>query len=121
MKQYKEAIAYFNKAIAIEGIRYPRMLGWMGAAYARSGDLDEAVKIINELKSRLANHDKASIAFFIAVIYSALDDKKAALSWLQTAYSSHDMEMPWLMTEPQFYNLHAEPEFQKLKQQVGFK
>jgi TolB-like protein/AraC-like DNA-binding protein/Tfp pilus assembly protein PilF len=120
MKQYKEAITYFNKAIAIEGIRYPRMLGWMGAAYARSGDRDHALKIINELKGRLANHDKASIAFFIAVIYSALDDKKAALSWLQTAYSSHDMEMPWLMTEPQFYNLHGEPEFQKLKQQIGF-
>jgi TolB-like protein/AraC-like DNA-binding protein/Tfp pilus assembly protein PilF len=121
MKQYKEAITYFNKAIAIEGIRYPRMLGWMGAAYARSGDRDEAYKIINELKARFANHDKASIAFFIAVIYSALDDKKTALSWLRTAYSSHDMEMPWLMTEPQFYNLHAEPEFQKLKQQIGFK
>jgi hypothetical protein len=31
------------------------------------------------------------------------------------------MEMPWLMTEPQFYNLHEEPEFQQLAKQVGFK
>ena len=106
MKRYKEAVVYFSKAIDLEGIRYPRMLGWMGAAYAKAGDVTNATKIIDELKARLANNDKGSVAFFIAVIYSALDEKKSALSWLKTAYQSHDMEMPWLMTEPQFYNLH---------------
>ncbi|WP_276372255.1 helix-turn-helix domain-containing protein [Chryseolinea sp. H1M3-3] len=121
MKRYNEAIAYFKKAIALEGIRYPRMLGWMGAAYAKSGKRHDAVKIIDELKSRLAKNDKASIAFFIAVIYSALDEKQSALLWLKNAYESHDMEMPWLMTEPQFYNLHDEPEFQQLAKQIGFK
>ncbi len=121
MKRYNEAIAYFNKAIALEGIRYPRMLGWMGAAYAKSGDRQNAVKIIDELKGRLAKNDKASIAFFIAVIYSALNEKESALLWLKNAYESHDMEMPWLMTEPQFYNLHNEPEFQQLAKVLGFK
>lgn len=119
-KRYEEAIAYFNKAIALEGIRYPRMLGWMGAAYAKSGQSENALKIITELKERLAKNDKASIAFFIAVIYSALNEKEAAISWLKTAYDSHDMEMPWLMTEPQFYNLHGEPEFQELAKLMGF-
>lgn len=121
MKRYKEAIVYFNKAIALEGIRYPRMLGWMGAAFAKSGDRQKALQIINELKERLAKKEKTSIAFFIAVIYSALDEKQAALSWLKTAYESHDMEMPWLTTEPQFYSLHEEPEFQQLRKQMGFK
>jgi TolB-like protein/AraC-like DNA-binding protein len=120
MKRYKEAVVYFKKAVDLEGIRYPRMLGWMGAAYAKAGDVANATKIINELKTRLANNDKGSVAFFIAVIYSALDDKKSALSWLKTAYESHDMEMPWLMTEPQFYNLHQEPEFQKIAKEIGF-
>ena len=120
MKRYSEAIDYFNKAINLEGIRYPRMLGWMGAAYAKSGDAENAMKIIDEFKERLAKNDKASIAFFIAVIYSALDEKEAALEWLNTAYESHDMEMPWLMTEPQFYNLHGEPEFQELAKKIGF-
>ena len=32
---YQEAIQYFKKAIDIEGFRFPRMLGWMGASYAR--------------------------------------------------------------------------------------
>lgn len=121
LKRYKEAIVYFNKAIALEGIRYPRMLGWMGAAYAKDGDRNNALKIIGELKERLRNNQGGSIAFFIAVIYSALNEKNSALSWLTTAYETHDMEMPWLMTEPQFYNLHGERQFQELAKQLGFK
>jgi tetratricopeptide (TPR) repeat protein len=121
MKRYPEAIASFNKAIALEGIRYPRMLGWIGAAYAKSGQRQKAMDIINEFKDRLAKNDKGSIAFFTAVVYSALDDKPSALKWLKVAYDSHDMEMPWLMTEPQFYNLHDEPEFKQIARQIGFK
>jgi len=120
IKRYKEAIVYFNKAIALEGIRYPRMLGWMGAAYAKSGERQKALEIIDELKGRLAKKENGSIAFFIAVIYSAMNEKESALSWLKIAYDAHDMEMPWLMTEPQFYNLHGDMEFQQLKKQIGF-
>jgi tetratricopeptide (TPR) repeat protein len=121
LKRYKEAIVYFNKTISVEGIRYPRMLGWMGAAYAKSGDQQTAMQIIDELKTRLTNKENGSIAFFIAVIYSALENKEAALLWLDVAYKSHDMEMPWLMTEPQFYNLHGEQQFQELAKKIGFK
>ena len=93
----------------------------MGAAYAKAGEKDNALKIIDELKHRLSNGEKGSIAFFIAVVYAALDDKKNALQWLQTAYQSHDMEMPWLMTEPQFTTLHNAPEFRKIATEMGFK
>ncbi|MGB4400365.1 MAG: helix-turn-helix domain-containing protein [Daejeonella sp.] len=121
LKRYEEAIVYFNKAIALEGIRYPRMLGWMGAAYGKLGQGSKAIKIIDELKARSAKNETGSEAFFISVIYSALNEKESALLWLNTAYEKHDMEMPWLMTEPQFYNLHSEPRFQQLAKQMGFK
>jgi tetratricopeptide (TPR) repeat protein len=120
MKRFKEAVPYFSKAMALEGIRYPRMLGWMGAAYTKSGDRKTSFEIIDELKIRWANKENGSIAFFIAVIYSAMDDKDNALSWLQVAFDTHEMEMPWLMTEPQFYNLHDEPAFQRIAQSIGF-
>ncbi len=120
MGRYEEAITYFNRAIDVEGIRYPRMLGWMGAAYARSGEVKKAGEIIAELNARLANHDQASIAFFISVIYAALGENASALQWLETATASHDMEMPWLLTEPQFNSLKAEPEFLRIKQRMGF-
>ena len=120
MERYDEAIVYFNKAIDLEGIRYPRMLAWMGAAYARSGERQKAMAILSELKGRLARNEKGSIAFFVAVVYASLEEKGAALQWLRTAYDSHDMEMPWLMTEPQFNDLHEEPEFQELARRMRF-
>jgi hypothetical protein len=96
------------------------MLGWMGAAYTKSGDRKTSFEIIDELKIRWANKENGSIAFFIAVIYSAMNDEDNALSWLQVAFDTHEMEMPWLMTEPQFYNLHDEPAFQRIAQSIGF-
>ncbi len=120
MRRYDEAIGYFKKAIDVEGIRYPRMLGWMGAAYAKSGNADAARELIEELKMRLSNNDPASIAFFIAVIHAGLGEKDNALAWLETAAASHDMEMPWLITEPQFEILKDDPRFQQLKDRIGF-
>ncbi|HEY3402769.1 MAG TPA: helix-turn-helix domain-containing protein [Ohtaekwangia sp.] len=117
---YKESIEYFNRAIALEGIRYPRMLGWMGAAYAKMGERERALEIIREFQRRLPVDKGGSISFFTAVIYSALGDKQEALAWLTKAYNAHDMEMPWLLTEPQFYNLHDEPAFRKMATEMGF-
>jgi TolB-like protein len=117
---YKESVDYFNKAIAVEGIRYPRMLGWMGAAYAKMGERERAMEIIREFQRRLPVDKGGSISFFTAVIYSALGKKQEALAWLKKAYNNHDMEMPWLLTEPQFYNLHNEPEFKQMASELGF-
>ena len=117
---YPKAIELFQQVIEIENIRYPRMLGWMGAAYAHSGQEGKARELIEELAAKLTTNDAGSIRFFIAVIYSALGDKASALQWLQVAYEEHEMEMPWLISEPQFYNLHGEPEFQQLVEAIGF-
>jgi TolB-like protein len=118
--RYVEAIANFQNAIALEGIRYPRILGWMGAAYARGGQRTEALKIINELKERQQEKEGGSICFFIAVVYAALGENATAITWLTNALEQHDMEMPWLMTEPQFFHLHGDPAFATLARKMGF-
>lgn len=120
MERYDEAIEYFKKAIELEGIRYPRMLGWMGAAYAHDGQRAKAKEILDELKSRLDKKGSGSIPFFIAVIHAALNEKSEALTWLRKSYESHDMEIPWLVTEPQFKILHQEPAFIELATSLGF-
>lgn len=117
---YEKAIQLFQRAIDIDTFKRPRMLGWMGAAYARNGKQEKSLALIEELKAKREQSDAGSTAFFIAIIYSALDDKAAALQWLQDAYEHHEMEMPWLKSEPQFNALHDEPAFQGLLKKIGF-
>ena len=92
----------------------------MGAAYARSGQQKKAMEIIEELKVQSKTTRAGSLGFFIAVIYAALGDKNSAIHWIQEAYNYHEMEIPWLKSEPQFYSLHDEPEFQEILRKVGF-
>jgi tetratricopeptide (TPR) repeat protein len=118
--KYEKAIQLFQQALDLDTIRKPRMLGWMGAAYARNGNREKSRELLGELKVMNDRSNAGSLAFFIAVIYASLDDKASALQWLQVAYDNHEMEMPWLISEPQFYALHEEPAFQGLVEKVGF-
>jgi hypothetical protein len=56
----------------------------------------------------------------MAVIYAALGNDQSALHWLRDSYEHHEMEIPWLKTEPQFASLHKDPAFQELVKKVGF-
>jgi tetratricopeptide (TPR) repeat protein len=118
--KYEKAIDVFEKVMEVAKVRYPRMLGWSGAAYAHLGLTNKALALIEELKEESKQTKAGSHPFFIAVIYSALNDKKAALTWLQKSFDQHDMELPWLVTEPQFRPLHDEPVFQELVKKIGF-
>jgi TolB-like protein/AraC-like DNA-binding protein/Tfp pilus assembly protein PilF len=118
--KYEEAISVFDRYMNRVGIRYPRMLGWMGAAYAHAGKPDQARKIIDELAAKRQHTKAGSLAFFTAVVYAALGDNNSALQWLREAYESHEMELPWLTTEPQLKPLHEKPEFKELVARVNF-
>ena len=118
---YDRAISLFQKAIDLEGNRFPRMLSWMGAANAHKGETQKAQELLNELKTLKEKTDAGSPAFFIAIIHSALGEKQEALKWLKTSIDDHEMEVPWLVSEPQLYPLHGMPEFDALVKQVGFR
>jgi serine/threonine-protein kinase len=118
--RYEEAINSFNKAIAIIEKRTPRMIGWMGAAYAKQGKIDRATELLNELIEMRKTTNAGSVNFFIAVVYSAMGKEDEAIRWLERAYVDHDMEMPWLISEPQFYNLHKNTKFVELARKIGF-
>ncbi len=117
---YQEAINAQQKALELAGRRLPRMMAWLAAAYAKNGQEDKANELLDELKEIRNKSLAGSPSFFVAVIYSALDDKESAFQWLENAYEDHDMEMVWLKTEPQLYPLHDDSRFQDLLKRVGF-
>ncbi len=118
--QYQEAIEVFHHIFDLENIRYPRILGWLGAAYAKNGQQALALNLIQELERERLKSNAGSKGFFIAVIYAALGNSSASLNWLEIAVKDHEMEIPWLTSEPQFLPLHDEARFQTLLNQVGF-
>jgi TolB-like protein/AraC-like DNA-binding protein/Tfp pilus assembly protein PilF len=117
---HEKAINVFQEIFQIEQQRYPRILGWLGAAYARSGSEEKAREIIAELSAMKSISSASSPGFFIAVVYSALGEHESALQWLRTAVDDHEMEIPWLISEPQFFDMHEHPKFKNLVAEVGF-
>lgn len=118
--RYEKAIQTFLEIFEIENVRYPRILGWLGAAYARSGQRDKALEILTELEARHQISTAGSTGFFQAVIHSALGNTEDALRWLRVAIDTHEMEIPWLISEPQLFGLHEHPAFKAMVQEVGF-
>jgi len=96
------------------------MLAWLASAYAKNQQKDEAFVLLEELKEIRENSLAGSPSFFIAVIYSAMDEKDLAFQWLKKSYDDHDMELVWLKTEPQLYPLYDDPRFIELVEKVGF-
>ena len=117
---YSEAIESFQKAIKLEGIRYPRIPGLDGRCICQVRAAEKGNGNNRRLKVQSKTTRAGSLGFFIAVIYAALGDKNSAIHWIQEAYNYHEMEIPWLKSEPQFYSLHDEPEFQEILRKVGF-
>lgn len=117
---YEEAIDVFNEIFQIEQKRYPRILGWLGAAHAKSGNPEAAREIIAELAKVKALSSVSSPGFYTAVIYSALGEYETALQWLRSAIDDHEMEIPWLISEPQFFDMHEHLGFIELVEEVGF-
>lgn len=117
---YASAIHVFHEIFNIENVRYPRILGWLGAAYARSGQSQEARQILEELVELQTINNAGSPCFFAAVVHSALGNTDEALTFIRKSIDKHEMEVPWLISEPQFFDLHDHPAFEKMVEEVGF-
>ncbi len=118
---YNKAIQLFQQLIEMENKRFPRIVSWMGAAYAHKGETKKSKALLNELKELKSKTNAGSPAFFISIIYTALGEKQKALKWLETAVEDREMEIPWLVSEPRLYPLHGMTEFDALVKKVGFR
>jgi TolB-like protein/Flp pilus assembly protein TadD len=113
---YKEAIAEIQEAINLSGgsVIWEATLGHL---YARAGRRDDAIKILNELKSRSKREFVPSQAFIW--IYAALGDKDQAFAWLEKAYEERSDVMTVLEEERAFDPLRSDPRFQDLLRRIG--
>jgi tetratricopeptide (TPR) repeat protein len=113
---YKEAIAEFQ--VCQQADNTPDCLAFLGHVYAVSGERDKALEMLAEIKKR--SQTQYVSPFFIAMIYTGLGEKEAALDWLERAYRDRSYWMVSLKVNPQFDTLRAEPRFQNLLRLLNF-
>lgn len=112
---YEEAVVECQKAWQLDNT--PRTLSFLGYANARLGKRAAAQKILDELKG--VSKRKYVSPYWIAVVYTGLDDKDEAMEWLEKLYGERSGFLIFLKVEPIFDPLRSDPRFEDLLRRVG--
>lgn len=115
---YDRAIPAFQKSIPLSGDS-PDEPASLALAYAQSGKLAEARKILSELKQQ-SKRTYVSPSVF-ASLYLAIGESDQAFAWFDKAFNDRDNMMILLKVEPYFDPFRSDPRFTKLLERVGFK
>jgi TolB-like protein/DNA-binding winged helix-turn-helix (wHTH) protein/Tfp pilus assembly protein PilF len=109
-----EAIPELQKAVQLSA-RSPTCTANLARAFIMSGRRGEAVQLLDDLKQR--SRASSSNASEIAMIYAALGDNDAAMTWLEKGYE--ERFNPSVLLRPGFDPLRADARFQSLERRVG--
>jgi TolB-like protein len=113
--KYASAIEELRRALAVKPRRDALTLGALAHAYARAGDREEALKLVDELK-RFSN---PVTPFALIWAYAGLGDNDQAFMWLEKAFMERRDRMTWLNVDPLLDPLRADPRFDELVRRVG--
>lgn len=112
---FQEAIEAFKKNVETNR---EMNLQPLGHAYALAGKRAEAVAILDELKEM--SKQRYVPAYFMAVVYTGLNDKTRAIEWLQKGYDERSGGLIFINVDPRFDVLRSDPRFQDLLRRMGF-
>jgi pentatricopeptide repeat protein len=91
--------------------------GLLIRAYAHAGRRRDALRLLDELKTRKAKGYVPAAAFVNA--YLGLGDNERAFYWLQEAFKEKSNMLQFLKTHPYFDPLRGDPRFADLQRRVG--
>jgi len=109
---FTEAIAEFNQTKDLLKDSTPALEG-LGYAYAKSGQRDQALGILNQLQER-ADKGEYVVPIGIAWIYIGLGVKDEAFLWLDKAFAEQSDLMREIKTNPIYDPLRSDPRFTDL-------
>jgi adenylate cyclase len=115
-KNYSAAIEECRTAQAME--TNPIIIGYLGFAYAKNGQKDKAMEMLNDL-TQLAEK-RFVTPFCEAMVYLGMGDNGKAIDWLEKAYVERSVWMGWLKVQPMIDPLRSDPRFQALYQRMNF-
>ncbi|HZI86079.1 MAG TPA: tetratricopeptide repeat protein, partial [Pyrinomonadaceae bacterium] len=96
----------------------PLTLSSVAYVYAKSGERQKALEILNELNKR---SDQQQVpAFTFAQIYAGLGDNEQAFAWLDKAYNERSVWLSFLKVDRKFDGLRPDPRYQELLRKMNF-
>jgi TolB-like protein/serine/threonine protein kinase/Tfp pilus assembly protein PilF len=90
-------------------------LGYQVNAYARKGDRQKALQILERIKQ---SSNTRILAFDVAIGYAGLGDKHEAMNCLERSYAQKETAIFWIRVIPLLDTLHGDPRFEALAQKV---
>jgi TolB-like protein/Tfp pilus assembly protein PilF len=114
--QLNEAIAEYRKALELNDD--PFVLASLGQAYARTGQREEAQKIL----ARLSEEAKSRYvpAYSFVLMYLAFGDKERAIDEMERAYRERaGSDVVWMKVNPFLDDLRGNPRFESLVQKIS--
>jgi tetratricopeptide (TPR) repeat protein len=111
---YNEAMTEFQKAVELSG-GDTTFISSLACANALSGRKDDALKLLSNVKNR--SEHGVSNAPGIALVYTNLNQKDEAMSWVQKAFD--ERFNPSVFLRPAFDPLRSDPRFQALMRHIG--
>ncbi|HEY2867609.1 MAG TPA: protein kinase [Pyrinomonadaceae bacterium] len=112
---YPEAIAEFRKGLELG--YDSQNTGFLAYSLARSGQKDEAMKLIESLKKESAEHYVQSYA--IAVAYVGLGNKDEAIAWLEKDVAEHSTQNCVYAVDPALDDLRSDPRFKDMLRRLN--
>jgi TolB-like protein/Flp pilus assembly protein TadD len=105
-----KGIEEFKKAYKLE--KNTMVLGFLGHAYARAGNIGEAQRILEKLRELSKRIYVPS--FCLGLIHTALGEMNEAFEWFEKAFAAHNEWLNWWKVAPIVDILRPDPRFRDL-------
>ena len=113
---FSEALEEFKKASQLNDI--PLIMGFLGYAYAASGNVDEARRVLEEMQKQ--RNERYVSAYAIALVYAGLAEYDLAFEWLGIACEDRDEFLTWgLGIDPRLDGLRSDERYVQLMNRIG--
>ncbi len=108
--KYDDAITSLNEAIRLGASPYAQ--GYLGYAYALSGQTAKAREVVKQMEQ--ASKQTYVPVYQIAIVYVGLGDKEKALELLEKSFEDREEIMTFLKVDSTWEPLRQDPRFQSL-------
>jgi serine/threonine-protein kinase len=116
MQRFDEATAEAERARTLSDDA-PIATAALGQAYALSGARERAAAVLEQMYGQAGERHVSP--YYVAGVHAALEDRAAALEWLERAFEERSHSLVFLKVDPVMEPLRGEPEFAALVERVG--